>query len=82
MKLTAILVAYKTGVLAIWRVREAGWVEVRGELDKSPSDPLQAVIDRLSGPLVGGELMAGNIATVNERMYTGDYSILAALLEE
>lgn len=77
-----ILAAYEGGVLTIWRTREAGWVEVRGTLDQCASDPLQLVIDRLPGPLVGGELMAGNIAAVNDDMYSQAYPILAALLEE
>jgi len=77
-----ILAAYKGGVLAIWRPRQRGWVEVRGTLDISPSDPLQRVIDALPGPLVGGELMAGNIAVINKDMYMQAYPILAALLEE
>ena len=81
-KSETILAAYEGGVLAIWRPRERGWVEVRGTLDESPSDPLQAVLDRLPGPLVGGELMAGNIATINERMYAPALPILAALLAE
>lgn len=69
-------------MLAIWRPHMRGWVEIRGTLDESPTDPLQAVIDRLPGPLVGGELMAGNIATINEAMYAQAHPILAALLEE
>jgi hypothetical protein len=77
-----ILAAYEGGVLTLWRTREAGWVEVRGELDKREDDPLQLVIDRLPGPLVGGELMAGNIATINKDMYAPALPILAALLEE
>lgn len=77
-----ILAAYAGGVLAIWRPRQRGWVEVRGTLDISPSNPLQAVIDRLPGPLVGGELMAGNIAVINADMYQQAYPILAALLDE
>jgi hypothetical protein len=81
-KSDTILAAYEGGVLAIWRTREAGWVEIRGELDKREDDPLQLVMDRLPGPLVGGELMAGNVATINERMYAPALPILAALLEE
>ena len=77
-----ILAAYEGGVLAIWRPREHGWVEVRGTLDTSPHDPLQRVMDALPGPLVGGELLAGNIATINSRMYAQAYPILAALLAE
>jgi hypothetical protein len=77
-----ILAAYKGGVLVLWRTRQPGWVEVRGELDKRLDDPLQLVMDRLPGPLVGGELMAGNIAAVNDTMYSQAYPILAALLEE
>ena len=77
-----ILAAYKGGVLAIWRPHVRGWVEVRGTLDKCEGDPLQAVIDNLPGPLVGGELMAGNVATINWRMYAQAYPILAALLDE
>lgn len=77
-----ILAAYAGGVLAIWRPRQRGWVEVRGELDKSLCDPLQRVIDALPGPLVGGELMAGNIAVINADMYAQAYPILAALLDE
>ena len=76
-----ILAAYEGGVLTLWRTREAGWVEVRGELDKREDDPLQLVIDALPGPLVGGELMAGNIAAINDTMYAQAYPILAALLD-
>lgn len=81
-KRETILVAYEGGVLTIWRTRQRGWVEVRGKLDESKDDPLQAVIDALPGPLVGGELMAGNIAAVNDSMYEQAYPILAALLQE
>jgi hypothetical protein len=77
-----ILAAYAGGVLSIWRPHQRGWVEVRGTLDESPDDPLQRVIDALPGPLVGGELMAGNIATINWRMYHQALPILAALLDE
>ena len=77
-----ILAAYAGGVLAIWRPRERGWVEVRGTLDASPHNPLQRVMDALPGPLVGGELMAGNIAVINADMYAQAYPILAALLDE
>lgn len=80
-KRDTILAAYEGGVLALWRTREAGWVEIRGELDKREDDPLQLVIDRLPGPLVGGELMAGNIAAINDTMYAQAYPILAALLD-
>jgi hypothetical protein len=59
-----------------------GWVEVRGTLDVSENDPLQRVLDTLPGPLVGGELMAGNIATINSRMYAPALPILSALLAE
>jgi len=82
VKRDVILVAYRGGVLAIWRPHIRGWVEVRGTLDQCASDPLQAVIDRLPGPLVGGELMAGNVATINERMYAQALPVLAALLDE
>ena len=81
IKRDTILAAYEGGVLAIWRPYEPGWLEIRGKLDECASDPLQLVIDRLSGPLVGGELMAGNIATINWRMYSKDYPILAGLLD-
>lgn len=81
-KRETILAAYEGGVLTIWRTRQRGWVEVRGKLDESPSDPLQLVIDSLPGPLVGGELMAGNIAAINDSMYEQAYPILAALLQE
>jgi hypothetical protein len=81
-KRDVILAAYEGGVLTIWRPHQRGWVEVRGTLDECASDPLQAVIDRLPGPLVGGELMAGNIATINERMYAQALPILTALLQE
>ena len=77
-----ILAAYKGGVLAIWRPHMRGWVEIRGTLDESPSDPLQLVMDALPGPLVGGELMAGNIAVINDAMYSQAHPILAALLAE
>ena len=77
-----ILAAYEGGVLTLWRPRQRGWVEIRGTLDQCASDPLQLVIDRLPGPLVGGELMAGNIATINKDMYAPALPILAALLEE
>jgi hypothetical protein len=80
-KRDTILAAYEGGVLALWRTREAGWVEIRGELDKREDDPLQLVIDALPGPLVGGELMAGNIAAINDAMYQQAYPILAALLD-
>lgn len=80
-KRDTILAAYEGGVLALWRTREAGWVEIRGELDKREDDPLQLVIDALPGPLVGGELMAGNIAAINDTMYQQAYPILAALLD-
>lgn len=82
VKRDTILAAYAGGVLAIWRPRHRGWVEVRGTLDEREDDPLQRVIDALPGPLVGGELMAGNIATINERMYKQALPILAALLQE
>ena len=81
-KRETILAAYEGGVLTIWRTRQRGWVEVRGKLDECEGDPLQAVIDSLPGPLVGGELMAGNVATINERMYAEALPILAALLED
>ena len=81
-KRDTILAAYGGGVLLIWRPHMRGWVEVRGTLDESSSDPLQRVIDTLPGPLVGGELMAGNVATINERMYAPALPILAALLDE
>ena len=81
-KRETILAAYEGGVLTIWRTRMAGWVEVRGKLDECEDDPLQAVIDALPGPLVGGELLAGNIATINDSMYEQAYPILAALLQE
>ena len=81
-KRDTILAAYEGGVLAIWRPHMRGWVEIRGTLDEAPSDPLQLVMDSLPGPLVGGELMAGNIATINSRMYHQAYPILAALLDE
>jgi hypothetical protein len=79
IKRDTILAAYARGVLTIWRPYEPGWLEIRGKLDECASDPLQIVIDRLSGSLVGGELMAGNIASINWRMYRKDYPILAAL---
>ena len=82
VKRDTILAAYAGGVLAIWRPHMRGWVEVRGTLDISPHDPLQRVMDALPGPLVGGELLAGNIATINSRMYHQAYPILAALLDE
>lgn len=82
MKRVSILAAYEGGVLTIWRTREAGWVEIRGTLDESLDDPLQRVIDALPGPLVGGELLAGNIAAINDDMYSQAYPILAALLDE
>lgn len=44
-------------------------VEVRGQLDECPDDPLQRVVDNLPGNLVGGELMAGNTAHVGDRSY-------------
>lgn len=81
-KMDTILAAYSDGILCVWRPHKHGWVEVRGTLDQSSIDPLQLVIDGLSGPLVGGELMAGNIASINERMYKRDYPILCKLLEE
>lgn len=81
-KRETILAAYEGGVLAIWRTRMAGWVEIRGKLDEREDDPLQRVIDALPGPLVGGELLAGNIAAINDDMYAHAYPILAALLEE
>jgi len=81
-KRETILAAYAGGVLAIWRPRQRGWVEVRGTLDEREDDPLQRVMDALPGPLVGGELMAGNIAAINDDMYQQAYPILAALLQE
>lgn len=62
--------------------RDGNRVEVRGRLDEDESDPLQAVIDALPGPLVGGELMAGNEASVSDRMYAGALPVLAALFDE
>lgn len=54
-------------------------VEVRGAYDVEDSE-FQRVIDALPGPLVGGELFAGNTATVNERMYTQAWPVLSELL--
>lgn len=69
-------------VLVVWRVAERGWVEVRGLYDVREDDPLQRVLDALPGPLVGGELMAGQVATVTDRMYAGARGVLEALLAE
>ena len=55
-------------------------VEVRGAYDVEDSD-FQRVIDALPGPLVGGELFSGNTATVNERMYTEAWPVLASILK-
>ncbi len=57
-------------------------VEVRGHLDVDASDPLQVLIDRLPGGLVGGELMAGNVAHVDGRSYAAALDVLERLFAE
>ena len=56
-------------------------VEVRGVYDVPGADSdFQRIIDRLPGPLVGGELFAGNTAHVNGRMYAAAWPVLAEIL--
>lgn len=59
---------------------DSKWLEVRGRLDVDANDPLQKVLDSLSGPLVGGELMAGSSAAVTPTHYARDYPVLLALV--
>ncbi len=78
--------AYQNGkeqdVLVIWTPKSDKWLEVRGKLDISEDDLLQSVIDKFPGSLVGGELMAGNIASITDRMYKDALPILKKLWDE
>lgn len=62
--------------------KDPKWLEVRGRLDEDSLDPLQQVVDSLSGPLVGGELMAGATASVTPTFYAQDYPVLTRLLQD
>lgn len=66
--------------LRIWSSKKKP-VEIRGTYDVDMDSPFQKAIDSLPGPLVGGELMAGHIATVTDKFYAGAYSVLKNMLE-
>lgn len=58
------------------------FIEIRGTYDVDESSPFQQAIDRLPGPLVGGELMAGNLATVTDKFYKDAYPVLVDMLSQ
>ena len=62
------------------------FVEVRGAFDTGEDSDFQRVIDALPGPLVGGELFSGNVATVmvagggRKGLYADAWPVLAEIL--
>lgn len=58
------------------------FIEIRGSYEEGENSPFQQAIDSLTGPLVGGELMAGHMAIVTDRFYGKDYPTLVKILQD
>lgn len=78
---------HKKGPADLWTlgIRWLGdpkFIEIRGTYDVDNGSDFQQAIDRLPGPLVGGELMAGHVAIVTDKFYKDAYPVLVDMLNK